>query len=696
MLRLRCDGSSGTHEEPEALLGAPSGTENVDNWPRAASEPRIRGHHCAGLWVMRSQHAQAHEFQGRSPEGSSSSLTSPSPALGPHGEAVVQAPKQGILEVRLEAVRRRQAAVGERCANTEQLVHERARALREERLRLKAEEAAVEESRVHLRVASERVVKGMLGTTFDQCPATCLGRAETQLGCDGAAEARNKINLRTRLQAQQWEDTCMEEPARVQEALLEAWRAEEFARQAARDNMCKEAWLAFERARSECAWSGAKREEAAVARDTAVEPPLMEEESAKVETTTGYEKARLNVAWDILLADKSGLRSDDKKTCRDGYAARVNELVATTARLEEEKMRLAEERRRVLLGQRHREVPQQDRWQGSFSTPRCIDDCNDGVGERGAPENLPWNRQTPPTLVDTPALPRPLHHASCASVHVAATMSVPIGWASPDVHRCPFGDGESEAGSSAATVVRRGGSCDEEGEDTSTPTPSASCRFALDGFALDHFATSNLGATHNKEADWGSGVSDSCSTSASRSVSSGPRPSLSSRGGGGRSSGGGWAPADWEASSQSRKGSRPRSIPHLQLGVTHGDRDGGVASSEVEPNPAAEVDDGLSHGSACDAEWTDPRPIPAAYLSAISAVMQDGWHEVYDDSRSEWTALHWAASQGRADICARLLKAAADPRQSDHSGHSALDHAAGSGDETTLRLLAEAARRSAT
>eukprot|EP00927_Polykrikos_kofoidii_P048103 TRINITY_DN42329_c0_g1_i1.p1 TRINITY_DN42329_c0_g1~~TRINITY_DN42329_c0_g1_i1.p1 ORF type:complete len:274 (+),score=32.33 TRINITY_DN42329_c0_g1_i1:99-824(+) len=79
--------------------------------------------------------------------------------------------------------------------------------------------------------------------------------------------------------------------------------------------------------------------------------------------------------------------------------------------------------------------------------------------------------------------------------------------------------------------------------------------------------------------------------------------------------------------------------------------------------------------------------IPPIYEAAIAAVERFGWREVHGNNR-EWTALHWAATEGRTDICARLLRARADPKQIDHSGRAALDYAYQMGHALTWRILA--------
>lgn len=81
--------------------------------------------------------------------------------------------------------------------------------------------------------------------------------------------------------------------------------------------------------------------------------------------------------------------------------------------------------------------------------------------------------------------------------------------------------------------------------------------------------------------------------------------------------------------------------------------------------------------------------LPPVYSAAVVAVETYGWQTIHGGAL-EWTAFHWAAQQGRADVCERLLRCQADPRQADHLGLSALDYARTAGHEATLRVLAEA------
>lgn len=88
--------------------------------------------------------------------------------------------------------------------------------------------------------------------------------------------------------------------------------------------------------------------------------------------------------------------------------------------------------------------------------------------------------------------------------------------------------------------------------------------------------------------------------------------------------------------------------------------------------------------------------VPEVYEAALHAIERHGWDAVYPrGDPSGWTVLHWAAAEGRLDICQRLCAARADVGAPDDHGRSALDCACESGSEEVLRLLASVAARSA-
>jgi len=82
--------------------------------------------------------------------------------------------------------------------------------------------------------------------------------------------------------------------------------------------------------------------------------------------------------------------------------------------------------------------------------------------------------------------------------------------------------------------------------------------------------------------------------------------------------------------------------------------------------------------------------IPQVYANAIAAVERYGWGVVHYNG-PEWTALHWAASEGYVEICKRLLQAAANPFDVDDCGYSALDYARKAGHHATWHMLAQTA-----
>jgi len=79
-------------------------------------------------------------------------------------------------------------------------------------------------------------------------------------------------------------------------------------------------------------------------------------------------------------------------------------------------------------------------------------------------------------------------------------------------------------------------------------------------------------------------------------------------------------------------------------------------------------------------------PIPPIIAASVEAVENYGWQAMHG-GRNDWTALHWAAAEGRHVLCARLLKENADPTQVDDTGKSALDYAREAGQQSTWLLL---------
>jgi len=88
--------------------------------------------------------------------------------------------------------------------------------------------------------------------------------------------------------------------------------------------------------------------------------------------------------------------------------------------------------------------------------------------------------------------------------------------------------------------------------------------------------------------------------------------------------------------------------------------------------------------STCKVEKESP--IPPIIAASVEAVENYGWQAMHG-GRNDWTALHWAAAEGRHVLCARLLKENADPTQVDDTGKSALDYAREAGQQSTWLLL---------
>jgi len=84
-----------------------------------------------------------------------------------------------------------------------------------------------------------------------------------------------------------------------------------------------------------------------------------------------------------------------------------------------------------------------------------------------------------------------------------------------------------------------------------------------------------------------------------------------------------------------------------------------------------------------------PPGLPRVYEAAVALVLEHGWHALHggENSGPAWTALHWAALQGRSDVCEVLLQAGADPCHSDEMGKTPLDYAVAHKRQSTVTLL---------
>ncbi|CAE7611571.1 ANKRD52 [Symbiodinium sp. CCMP2592] len=95
---------------------------------------------------------------------------------------------------------------------------------------------------------------------------------------------------------------------------------------------------------------------------------------------------------------------------------------------------------------------------------------------------------------------------------------------------------------------------------------------------------------------------------------------------------------------------------------------------------------------APDADLGQGGAMHPVLAAAVTAVENYGWQAVHE-GRREWTALHWAASEGNKALCARLLLHDADPSQVDQAGRSALDYARNAGHRSTFEMLWQSQQR---
>lgn len=81
-------------------------------------------------------------------------------------------------------------------------------------------------------------------------------------------------------------------------------------------------------------------------------------------------------------------------------------------------------------------------------------------------------------------------------------------------------------------------------------------------------------------------------------------------------------------------------------------------------------------------------PLPPIIAASVEAVESYGWQAMHG-GRNDWTALHWAAAEGRQVLCAKLLREKADPAQVDDTGKSALDYAREAKQHSTWLMLSQ-------
>merc|ERR1712039_86388 len=91
-----------------------------------------------------------------------------------------------------------------------------------------------------------------------------------------------------------------------------------------------------------------------------------------------------------------------------------------------------------------------------------------------------------------------------------------------------------------------------------------------------------------------------------------------------------------------------------------------------------------------------PRPdisaLPKLYQKVlVDEVEKKGWKSM--KWKDNFTMLHWAAKNGREDLCSYLLQLGANPAAKDKNGQSSVDVAAASGFTQLAEVLQEAMER---
>lgn len=86
--------------------------------------------------------------------------------------------------------------------------------------------------------------------------------------------------------------------------------------------------------------------------------------------------------------------------------------------------------------------------------------------------------------------------------------------------------------------------------------------------------------------------------------------------------------------------------------------------------------------------------LPQVYRAAISIVAQHGWSALHggENAGACWTALHWAAAEGRTEICQLLLQCRADADHQDEMGRCPAYYASLHGHVDTLAFLKQSVR----
>lgn len=393
-----------------------------------------------------------------------------------------------------------------------------------------------------------------------------------------SAEAgRQQAHIRSSLERRsEQEEACTQDFAAA-EVLQEEERQREIAMLLRERQTCEEELIAF-RQEQQASWPS----QIVAAKEKTKELVVQDFQEVLLDSAAREDAYREQIwAAEVskeearLTAQQLSARSDQM---RHEYKLRVNDLLATTAHLEEEKILLSEERRRILIGQH----------KSTLMSPRLSPAAS--VSSPLGP-SVPAGPSMPFASFRSPDFTSP-----------AANASEKIAPSSMNLVQVPLLQDDSLAGGSKLGQI---------------------------------FAEMPSSHSHSPLADgFGSFL---------RSTTAHPEPA-------------------WTSMTNGISEPGPLYVPPAQS-----------AHPGVGPRQL-----GDSHG--------DDQSIPQVYQAAIAMVEHYGWHEVHDCG-PEWTALHWGASEGRADVCARLLAAKADPHLPDHAGRTAIDYARAAGDRRVMEML---------
>jgi len=88
-----------------------------------------------------------------------------------------------------------------------------------------------------------------------------------------------------------------------------------------------------------------------------------------------------------------------------------------------------------------------------------------------------------------------------------------------------------------------------------------------------------------------------------------------------------------------------------------------------------------------------PQHLPQPYDAAVRFVVNHGWDALHGgDPGPAWTALHWAALEGRPDVVKLLLNCRANPSHRDEKGKSPLEYAIEAEQCTVAMMLRQSLR----